>query len=152
MGTALWNVNDSLSTHELVARIKASARQRQGLVSDSVAGTSSISATEPNEGEAVAVAQAEVNQLLLQSLDLVIHDLEYLQTQVGLVEAWVREETERSAQLQQGVNQQLSQILHLVAGLSARVSVLEDRAAVRNATRRLSWPRLAGLVRPPRQP
>lgn len=141
MADALWNVNGSIKTHDLVARIKASVRQRQGLLSDPV-----------DDGDAGTTTQAEVNQILLESLDLVTQHLEYLQAQVGLVEAWIREETERSAQLHQEGDERFSQLLRLVADLSARVDALEDRAAPRKATGWLSWSRLAGVARPLERP
>lgn len=147
MGNALWNVNGSLSTHELVTRIRASVRERQGLPDNPVEESGPIAspATEPSDGEATASIQAEVNQVLLRSLDLVTHHLEHLQTQVGLVDAWIREETEQSAQLHQEVNEQMSQLIRLVADLSARVKALEDSGVVRKPIRRLNWTRLARI-------
>ena len=153
MGNTLWNVNGSLSTHELVTRIKASVRERQRLLGNPVEESEPTAgpAAEPSDGEAAAPIQAEVNQVLVRSLELVTHHLEHLQTQVGLVDAWIREETEQSAQLHQEVSEQMSQLIRLVADLSARVKALEDSGVVRKPIRRLNWTRLAGINQSRRQ-
>lgn len=149
MSNALWNVNDSLSTTELVARIKASVRQHQDKCGCAAEGTepTESAATEWQNEDAAASIQAEVNQTLLRSLDLVVHHLEQLQTHVGLVDEWVREETEQSAEFHHEVSKQLSQLSRLIVDLNARLTALEEHSEERKATRMLGWPRLAAISR-----
>lgn len=149
MNNALWNVNDSLSSTELVARIKASVRQHQEQRSNPAEGSNltASAATDWCNEDAVASVQAEVNQTLARSLDLVAHHLEHLQTHVGLVDEWVRAETEQSAEFHHEVSKQLSQLTRLVVDLDARITALEEHSEERKATRTLSWPRLAAISR-----
>lgn len=146
MADAYLNVNGSLSTDDLMERIKSSARERQRGLGNSANGAEPGPSPAAEE-HAAAPGQTEINQAFLQSLDLVAHHLGYLQAQAGLIEAWVREETERDAQFHQEINEQLSQLRHLVADLGTRVGALEDRAAAHARARPLSWPRLRGLAR-----
>ncbi|HEX5416458.1 MAG TPA: hypothetical protein VFZ25_12385 [Chloroflexota bacterium] len=151
MANALWNVDDSLSTPDLVARIKASVRQHQENDGDPAKVPEPTASSQGSDGDATASTQAEVNETLLHSLDLVAHHLERLQTHVGLVDDWIREETEQSAQLHQEVSNQLGQLTRLVLDLNARITALEEHAEERKPHRILSWSRLAAISRSPEQ-
>ena len=102
---ATWTSNGhSSSTQDLIGRIQASVKQR----------------AQPDEGVDAPV-QSGVDRSTLESLTLLIEQLERLQSRLDFLEVWAGQETEDQAQLHHELHSR-------VAGLEARLGLTAANA------------------------